>query len=221
MAEKELFEALRSAVTNLDEEAVKKLTKEAIEKGIDPVKTLEEGLSKPMLEIGSRFETGEIFLTEMMLAAQACITGINILKPKILESKPAYAEHAGKIVIGTVSGDIHDIGKTIVSALLIAAGFEVHDIGKDQPVERFAGKALEVQPDILASSALLTTTRPQQNLIEERLRERGIRDKVKTMIGGGAADEEWRREIGADAYGIDAVEALKLAKELVRKGHVK
>lgn len=221
MVEKELFEALRSAVTNLDEEAVKKLTKEAIEKGIDLVKTLEEGLSKPMLEIGRRFETGEIFLTEMMLAAQACITGINILKPKILESKPAYAEHAGKIVIGTVSGDIHDIGKTIVSALLIAAGFEVHDIGKDQPVERFAVKALEVQPDILASSALLTTTRPQQKLIEEGLRDRGIRDKVKTMIGGGAADEQWRKEIGADAYGIDAVEALKLAKELVRKGDVK
>jgi trimethylamine corrinoid protein len=220
MKEQDILEALRKATIEFDEEAVKRLTREVVEEGFDPIKALEEGLSRPMLEIGKRFEEGEVFLSDLMLAAQACIVGINALRPAILESKPENAKPVGKVVIGTVSGDIHDIGKSMVCVLLLASGFEVHDIGKDQPVEKFVEEASKIRPDILASSALLTTTRPQQKSIEDALRDTGIRDKLKTIIGGGAADEEWREEIGADAYGIDAVEAVKLAKQLTPRGEV-
>lgn len=174
---------------------------------------MNKGLAKAITEVGNLFGEEKIFLTELMLAANACIAGVGIVKQKILESKTEVSKPKGVIVIGTVEGDIHNIGKDIVKTLLEASGFEVHDIGIDQPADSFAKKAAEVNADIVASSALLTTTRPQQKTIEEKLKEAGVREKVKTIIGGGATDRDWAEEIKCDFYAVDASEGVRMIKE--------
>lgn len=208
------LEAVRQAVLDYDENSVKRLVTEAIEKGIDPLKVMNEGLSKAILEVGNKFGEEKIFLTELMLAANACMAGVEIVKRKILETKLEVGKPKGKIVIGTVEGDIHNIGKDIVKTLLEASGFQVYDIGIDQPADNFVKKAIEVNADVVASSALLTTTRPQQKLIEKKLVEAGIRGKVKTVIGGGATNRSWAKEVGCDFYAVDASEGVKIIRDI-------
>jgi len=210
----DILESIRQAILNYDEDSVKRLVTEAIEGGIDPLKVLNEGLTPAIREVGDKFGKEEIFLTELLLAANVCMAGTEIAKRKLLEKKESIGKPKGKIVLGTVEGDVHNIGKDIFKVLLEISGYQVYDLGIDVPAEDFVKKAMEVNADFVASSALLTTTRPQQKLIEQKLREAGIRRKVKTIIGGGATDKNWAKEVGCDFYATDAIEGVKI----IRKG---
>jgi len=213
MGGEEIIEGLRRAVREYDPNMAREYARKAAEAGIDPVRALEEGLASALREIGDKFGRGEIFLTELVAAAQAMEAGAEVLKKKILEM--GRAEYVGRFLIGTVEGDIHSLGKGIVAAMLMAAGFEVIDLGEDVPTEVFVEKVREFKPDILGLSALMTTTMAKQREIIEALKAAGLRDKVKVMVGGAPVTEEWAREIGADACGLDANDAVKKALQLV------
>jgi trimethylamine corrinoid protein len=208
---------IREAILNYDEDSVKRLVNEAIEKGMNPLEILDKGLTPAIREVGDKFGKEEIFLTELLLAANACMAGAEIAKQKLLEKKQKTNKPKGMIVLGTVQGDVHNIGKDIFKVLLEISGYQVYDLGIDVPAENFAKKAIEVNADFVASSALLTTTRPQQKLIEEKLREAGIRGKVKTIVGGGATDKNWAKEVGCDFYATDAVEGVKIIRKVCEK----
>jgi len=171
-------------------------------------------LAEGIKNIGNLFERGEIFLPELIMAAEAMKAGTEILMSEV-RKRGLNVKKLGKVVIGTVQGDIHDIGKNIVISMLEASGFKVIDLGVDVPAEEFIKKVKEVQPDVLGMSALLTTTAPEQSRVIEMLKDSGLRDKVKVIIGGAATSESWADEIGADAYAADAVEAVKKIKHLI------
>jgi trimethylamine corrinoid protein len=209
----EYVKRIYEAVLNYEVEPVKQRVIEALEHGIDPIAVMNEGLSRAIIEIGDKFGKEEIFLMELMIAAEACMSGMDIAKKKLLQSEVGTLKPKGVVVIGTVEGDIHNIGKDIVKTLLQTAGFEVHDIGVDQKAGNFAQKTREVDARIVASSALLTTTSPNQKAIEEKLKEAGIRDRVKTIIGGAATSEDWAREVGCDFYAPTATEGVNIIKK--------
>jgi 5-methyltetrahydrofolate--homocysteine methyltransferase len=165
-----------------------------------------------MTEVGRLYEAGEYFVPEMLMAAKAMKAGMAILKPRLVD---AAVEPAGRVVIGTVQGDLHDIGKNLVSMMLEGAGFELEDMGVDVPVEDFVAAVLDQKPDILALSALLTTTLPQQQAVVDAIIEAGVRDKVKIIIGGAPVTQGFADEIGADGFAPDAGSAAELAKGLV------
>jgi len=215
MSEEEIIDELKNAVVNYDEEGVKRLANEVIEKGIDPLKVIQDGLIKGINEVGEKFGAKEIFLSELMIAAEACLAGMDLLKPRVTATIRAHAKPKGKVVIGTVYGDIHFIGKNLVAMMLEANGFEVYDIGEDQPVEAFVNKAEEVKADIVGASALTTTTRLEQKKIVKAFRERGL--KAKIMIGGAVVDPAWAEKVGADGYAKNLQDAVNLAKQLVER----
>ena len=210
----DLLEQLSNSVIEGNSEAAKKAARMALEAKLDPVEAIDKGLAKGLKEVGQRFEKGEMFLMHLILSGEAMKAGLQILKPEILKQKKQFGA-VGKVLIGTVEGDIHDIGKSIVSALLTADGFDVVDLGVDIQNQVFIEKVKEVKPDILCLSALMTTTRPKQKEIIEALKKSGVRDKVKVMVGGATVTPEWAEEIGADAYGEDAVGAIRKARELM------
>jgi corrinoid protein of di/trimethylamine methyltransferase len=209
---KEIYDAVMS----YDIENVKKITTMALDNGLDPLKIMNEGLSKAIIEIGDKFGREEIFLVELMVAADACKAGIELVKKKILDEKIAVSKPKGIVVIGTVEGDIHNIGKDIVKTLLETSGFEVHDIGVDQKAKNFMDKALEVNAKLIASSALLTTTSPNQKKIEEELKNAGLKGNIKTIIGGAATSAEWAKEIGADFYASTATGGVSIIKKFFK-----
>lgn len=213
MSGEEIIDGLRKAVVNYDEESVKRLANEVIERGIDPLKAIQEGLIKGINEVGEKFGAKKIFLSELMIAAEACLVGTNLLKPHALAAIRTQVKPIGKVVIGTVYGDIHFIGKNLVAMMLEANGFEVYDIGEDQPVEAFINKAKEVEADIVGASALTTTTRLEQEKIVKAFRERGL--KTKIMIGGAVVDDAWAEKVGADGYAKNLHDAVSLAKQLI------
>lgn len=206
------FKQIYDAVLAYDGDLVKKLVSQALQEGADPIEIMHGGLSAAILEVGNRFGREEIFLMELMIAAEACMAGMVMVKAKLLESKIDLGKPEGVVVIGTVEGDIHNIGKDIVKTLLETAGFEVHDIGVDQQAESFVKKVLEVDAKFIASSALLTTTCVNQRAIEEKLKEAGIRERVKTIIGGAATSAEWKEKIGADYYASTATVGIQIIK---------
>jgi trimethylamine corrinoid protein len=212
MSEK-ILEGLREAVLYFDEEEAKKLAQEAVDMGLDPVIVLEEGLAKALREVGDRFGTGEAFITELIAAAQTMEAGAEILNREITR-QGAKRKSAGKLLIGTVEGDIHSIGKNIVKTMLTAAGFEVIDIGTDVNTQTIVEKVREHHPHILGLSALMTTTMVKQREVIQELERTGLRDTVKVIVGGAPVTEAWVHEIGADACGLDAgsavINALKL-----------
>jgi corrinoid protein of di/trimethylamine methyltransferase len=209
-----ILERLKTAVINGDEQSAIAISGEALNSGVDVSTLVNKGLNEAMNEVGMKFARLEIFLTQMMMAANAMKAAFKVLQP-VIEKNKLQAAHAGRVVIGTVKGDIHDIGKTIVATLLESAGFEVFDLGVDVPSMSFIDKAIETKADIIASSALLTTTTEYQKEIIDLLKELGLRDKFKVMVGGGPVTPELAKEIGADGYGQDPWEAVKVAKELV------
>lgn len=214
MSKEDLLKAARQAVVEGDEEAAVAMAKKVIEEGINPVEIINEGLSPAMTEVGDGFANEEIPLPGVLVAAEAMTKAIEIMEPHI--PKEEVAESLGTVVIGTIEGDIHDIGKRIVATMLKVYGFEVHDLGRDVPIDEFVEKAKELKPDILGSSSLMTTTMGGQKILEEKLREAGIRDNFKTMVGGAATTQEWADKIGCDCYAEDANDTVLKAKELIK-----
>ncbi|MEM2083050.1 MAG: corrinoid protein [Nitrososphaerota archaeon] len=217
---KEVLEKLRISVINGDIEAAEAAAKEAINIGLDPLEAIEEGLSKGIREVGDKFEKLELFLPDMIQAAEAMSRAIAILEEKI--SFKEYSEKdKGVVVIGTVEGDIHDIGKNIVIALLKANGFKVYDLGKDVPSIKFIEKAEEIKADVIAISALLSSTMIKQEEIIKMLKDMGLRDKYIVIVGGAPVTDEWAKKIGADAYGKTANEGVFKIRELLKNKRLK
>jgi corrinoid protein of di/trimethylamine methyltransferase len=210
----EVIENLRKAVLDLDVDRVRAVAQEAVRLGIDPIEAIDEGLAKGVRTIGDKFAAGEAFLTELVMAGEAMKAGVEVLRPVILQRK-LQRKSTGIVVIGTVRGDIHDIGKNIVAVMLEAAGFEVNDLGVDVPSDRFLNKTKESKAQIVAMSALLTVTTPEQKNTVLAIEKAGIRKDVKVAVGGAAVTPEWAREIGAEGYSDNAVDAVELFKKLV------
>ena len=206
-----IFIKLRKGINVYDRDAVVKVAKEISEKGINPFEAIDV-LTSTLKEIGDKYERMEIFVPELMLAAEAMKSGIAILEPLL---KGEVRETLGTVVIGTVEGDIHDIGKNIVAMLLTGAGFKVIDIGVDVVASAFAEAVDKHNPDIVGVSTLMTTTMEMHKEIIRYFKEIGIRDKVKIMIGGAVVTKEYAEEIGADAFAANANEAVDVAKKLV------
>ena len=213
MAEQEVFDRLKEGLLAYDAEGVGKAAQEVVDGGLDVLKAIDV-LTSTIRELGAKFEAGEAFLPELMMGAEAMKAGTAVLTPAI--PKGAKTSMLGTFVLGTVKGDIHDIGTTIVGTMLSAAGFEVVDIGVDQPPSAFAEAAERNRASIVGASALMSTTRPGWKDIIEYFKALGIRDKYKIMVGGGG---EYTRgqaeEVGADGFGKDVAEAVRVATKLV------
>ena len=212
--EETILRGLKEAVLTYDEEKVKEETKRALETGIDPLRALEEGLAEGVKVVGEEFGRGEAFLPHLMVAANAMKEALRILEPEI-RRRGQEVKAKGIVVIGTIEGDLHDIGKSIVALMLEASGFKVHDVGKDTPVDVFIEKAKETNADIIGVSALMTTTMLAQQRLIERLKNQNLYGRFKVMVGGAAVNQEWAEEIGADAYAEDAIEAVRKAEAIV------
>lgn len=197
-----------------DSQAVVDAAKQVIEKGIDPVEAIEKGLSKGAIAVGEKFDKMEIFLTGLMMAADAMKAGMGVLLPHVSKEKIVKK---GTVVSGTVKGDIHDIGKNILIALLRANGFDVYDLGADVPTSKFIEEAEKVNADIITLSALMSSTIGGQKDVIDYLKETGKRENFIVMVGGGPTTREWVEEIGADGWAETATEAVKLASELIEK----
>ena len=214
MSKEDLIKAAVEAVIKGDEEAAVGVANKVIAEGINPIEIISEGFAKGMITVGDLFAKEEYALPQVLLSAGAMQDAMDVLDPHI--PRQDVKKKMGVVVIGTVQGDIHEIGKRIVGTMLEVYGFEVHDLGADVPIEKFIEKAKELNADIVATSALMTTTMMSQKKLEEALQEAGLRDKVKTMVGGAAVTKEWADSIGANGYGQDVTEAVDAAKELVK-----
>ena len=212
MSSVEIVQNLKQAVVELDIDRVRSLSEEAVRLNLDPSQAV-EGLSAGIRTIGDRFGAGEAFISELIMAAETMKAGLEILRPSIIERK-IERPSIGIVVIGTVHGDVHDIGKNIVATMLEAAGFEVNDLGVDVPAEQFIERTKESKAQIVAMSALLTTTAPEQQTVIGLLTREGLRKNVKVAVGGAAVSPEWAREIGAEGYSDNAVGAVDLFKNL-------
>ncbi|WKY45246.1 corrinoid protein [Eubacteriaceae bacterium ES2] len=212
-----IFDELKEAIIEGDEDVAIELAEKVIEEQIDPVEAVQNGLIKGIEEVGKAWLDGEAFLPDVMMAADAMSAGMKVLEPELAKAQASGEgyEDKGKIILGTVAGDIHDIGKNIVGALLTAAGFKVYDIGIDLQAEDFLNKAKEVDAKIIAASALLTTTMKSQKELIEFLVEQGVRDQYKVIIGGGPTSLKWGEEIGADGWAETADEAVELCQKLL------
>jgi len=216
MSDKPIFQKLYNAIIAGDCSGLEKAVGDALKGGIPPSDIIEKGMSPGMKEVGERFARYEIYLPEMMMAAEAWEGAMKVLAPKLLESG-SERRKVGRVVIGTVKGDIHSIGKNIVGAMLKMNGFEVFDLGVDVAASAFVTKAEEVGADIIAVSALMSTTIPQQKSVIEHLQARGARKKYRVLVGGGSTTQEWADSIGADGYGRTAGDAAALALKAVAK----
>ena len=214
-----LIEKLKKSIIDCDEEEAKRIANEILAAGIDPVKAVNEGISPAAKVVGEKFEKGEYFLTHLMLAGEAMKAASEILMSKLSEKEKerVSAEKVGSVVLATVSGDIHDIGKNILGLLLSVNGFKVYDLGKDVDAMTIVQKAIEAKADIIALSALMTTTMPAQKEVIDLLKAMGVRDKFVVLVGGGSTTREWAEEIGADGWAETAEEAVSLAKRLMEK----
>jgi len=190
------------------------VTRQALEAGLEPMTIINEGLVPGMNTVGDKFQSGEYFLPHLIIAANGMQQAMGLLEPE-LRAREQVVEAAGTVVIGSVAGDIHEIGKSLVATMLSASGFEVHDLGVDVPTETFVAKVKETGANLLGLSALLTTTMTVQREVIEALEEAGIRDQVKVIIGGAPVSQKWADTIDADGYAEDAVGAIKEARQLV------
>ncbi|PKL58729.1 MAG: dimethylamine corrinoid protein 3 [Firmicutes bacterium HGW-Firmicutes-14] len=212
MSREELIEQAAQSIVEANKDLAVEIANKAIAEGIDPVDMINNGYSEGMARCGDRFDRGEMFLPELIVASDAMVAAISVLE----EAMPAEnrAEKLGTVVLGTIEGDVHDIGKGIVATMLRVYGFEVHDLGRDVPISSFVAKAKEVNADIVGSSALMTTTQVGQKALEEALKNACLRDKVKTMVGGAVVTQRWADKIGSDLYAENASEAVIKLKEL-------
>ena len=214
VTEEEVLGKLSDSVMNFDSAAAENAAKEAVALKIDLVKAIESGLAKGLREVGDKFERGELYLPHLILGADAMEAAIKILEES-LPRRELESKSRGIVVIGTVEGDIHDLGLRIVASMLKANGFKVYDLGYNVKTHDFLLKAKEVNADIIAVSSLMTTTMPFMKDLIEALQSAGIRDRFRILVGGGPVTEKWAKEIGADGYGRDAAEAVRAAKEIM------
>ena len=214
MQTEELFKAMTQSILDGDSDLAADLAKQAIDAGIDPLVAINQGFVPGVNFVGNEFSCGNMFLPELVMAGEAMKTAISVLEPEMTK-RGTERQVYGKVVLATVQGDIHDIGKTLVGTMLSAYGFQVYDMGVDVAITAIVQKAREVGADIVALSALLTTTMVRQRDVIEALEDTGIRDKVKVMVGGAPVTQEWVQQIGADGYSEDAVGAVNVAKKLL------
>jgi len=216
LKEQEILKRLSDAVLQFDSEAAADAARASVAAKMNPVRAIEEGLAVGLRVIGDKFEAGELWLPHLILGAEAMEAAIKVLE----EHMPKGALEStsrGTVVIGTVEGDIHDLGLRIVASMLRANGFKVYDLGCNARSLDLIQKAKEVDADIIAASSLMTTTMPFMRDLIEALESAGLRDRFKVLVGGGPVSKEWAKAIGADGYGKDASEAVKAAKQLVQK----
>jgi corrinoid protein of di/trimethylamine methyltransferase len=209
----ELYEKLAQAVIDGEPEDAEQLAKQALEEGLDPLTCINEGLTKGIQRVGELFSSGEYFLPELIIGAEAMKKALAVLEPAMVGDQSR--EVVGTVVLGTVEGDMHEIGKTLVGTMLTANGFRVIDLGVDLNADKFIRAVKENKADIVGASALLTTTMLQQRKLIEALEAEGLGDQVKVMVGGAPVTQSYATEIGADGYAEDAISAVDLAFRLV------
>jgi corrinoid protein of di/trimethylamine methyltransferase len=205
---RKLVQAVVDGNLGLSEQAAR----EAVSVGIEPYKAIIEGLSKGMEVVGEKYDSKEYFLPELLMSGDAMYAGLNVLLPLIPKRESG---EKGTVILGVVEGDIHDIGKNIVKAMLTASGYKVIDLGKDVPVDEFIRRAKEERAQVIAMSTLMTPTLLSIQTVEEKLKAEGLKGKVRTIIGGGSVSDSWRERSGSDAYGKDAMEAVSKVKLLI------
>lgn len=216
MTREEVMAKLKESVVEMDADLAEEAAKAALEAGVEPLEAISEGLSAGMQVMSDMFDEGEAFVPQLLVAAEAFETAVNILTGGLSEEEKA-ASKSGKVLIHTVQGDVHDIGKNIVKTMFEANNFQVYDLGRDVAVEEVVEKAKEYDVDIIAGSALMTTTMPAQKDILRLLEEEGIRDDYIVMYGGAPVFPEWCTDIGADGYADTAAGAVDVAKNLLAK----
>ncbi len=217
MIKEEIFDRLSLSIVKADMETAKEAAQEVIQGKVDPIEAIDKGLSKGMDIMGERFSKMEAFLPELIMAAQTFDMVMEILEPEIAAQKRKVIK-AGTILIGTVKGDVHSIGKNIVTTVLKTGGLDVHDLGVDVSPLAFVEAAQKNRADIIALSSLMTTTMPGQREVIEVLEEMGLRNRYRVIIGGGPVNQQWAEQIGADGYGETAAEAVLLARKLLTEG---
>lgn len=210
----ELFQAMAQSIIDGEFEIAADLARQSIDAGMDPLEAITRGYVVGVRQVGDTFACGDVFLPELVMAGEAMKAAIAVLEPE-LKKRGATREILGKVILATVEGDIHEIGKSLVGTMLTASGFEVYDLGVNVPAETIMQKAEEVQADIIGLSALLTTTMVRQKEVIEALDKKGMRTQTKVMIGGAPVTSDWVKKIGADGYSDDAIGAVKTAKLLM------
>ena len=211
MSERKVLQDLVKSITDYDEEAASAAAENAVEEGVDSIEAIEHGVAVGLKKIGEEYERGETFLPELMMGANAAQKALKVL----LEQMPQGSDYRGqgRIVIGTVEGDIHDIGKNIVAAMLRANGFDIVDLGVDVSIQKFVDSVKKFKPDVLGMSALLTNTMPKQQEVIQALKRENVRDSVRVILGGVPVTEEWVKKIGADDLGKDAMDTVQKLKK--------
>jgi 5-methyltetrahydrofolate--homocysteine methyltransferase len=208
----ELIEPIFTCILEGDNRGIKAAVQHALDSGLEPGTILNKGMIDAMSEVGKRFEDGEYYVPEMLISARAMKEGLQLLRPLLIQQE---VQSSGKVILGTVKGDLHDIGKNLVGMMLEGSAFEIIDMGTDVSPEKFVQAVQEHQPNLLALSALLTTTMPNMEATIKALKAAGLRDQVKVMIGGAPVTEQYAHEIGADGYAPDASRAVNMAKSLI------
>ena len=214
MTKAEALEALKKCIIEVDPDLAEEAANAAKDAGVDAMEAIEDGFSKGMEVVSKQFDEGEVFVPDLLLAAEAFETAVEILTDGLSDEEKSKSS-LGKILIHTVEGDIHDIGKNIVKTMLTAAGFEVIDLGRDVSVETVVKEAVAQKVDVIAGSALMTTTMPAQKDIIRILEEEGVRDQFKCVFGGAPVSEDWVKKIGADGYSENACDAIEMIKSLI------
>jgi corrinoid protein of di/trimethylamine methyltransferase len=210
----ETLEQLQTAVITGEPDQARELAAQALEAGVVPLTAIEQALNPGMQVVGDRFEYGEYFIPDLVMAAEAMKAAMAVLEPALV-ARQEQRQVAGTVVIGTVEGDIHEIGKSLVGTMLAAAGFQVYDLGVDVPAGEFVERVQETGANVVGLSALLTTTMRNQEMVIEALKEAGLRQQVQVIIGGAPTSPEWAQTIGADAYAENANEAVAVVRELL------
>jgi corrinoid protein of di/trimethylamine methyltransferase len=214
MEKVQILENLAMSILEGDQDKARENAREALASQVDPLEAVEQGLSKGMAVVGGRFEAGEAYLPDLLLAAEVFKAAMEILRPAIETQKKQMAKK-GTVLIGTVRGDMHSIGKNIVSIVLETNGFEVVDLGVDNSALQFIEEANKVKADVIALSSLMTTAMPAQREVIKTLEEMNLRDRYFVIVGGGPVSQEWADEIGADGYGESAVHAVDIVEKLL------
>ena len=212
MEKAEFMEKAGQYIIDANEEDAVKLAQAYLDEGHDPVEMIEKGLSEGIRKLGDLFDRGEVFLPHLIIASEAMTAAVKVLETALPADQ--VGKKLAKVVIGTVEGDVHDIGKGIVATMLRVYGFEVIDLGRDVPIATFVEKAKEADADVVGSSALMTTTQVGQKALEQALKDAGIRDKLTTMVGGAATTEHWAAKIGATFWAENAGDTVMKLKEI-------